>query len=318
MKKWAIGIDIGGTKIEIGVVDESGEIIRSQQIFTAVSKGPLFIQNQLIDIIHSLSTDFSPVGIGIGIPGQMDPENEIILFAKNLNWVNEPLKNYLSERLGLDVFITNDVKAATLGEWRYGAGIECDDFVCLFIGTGIGGGIVSGGKLLKGSTNTAGEFGHMITSPQGPLCSCGSWGCLEAQASGWALQKQAQEMVKYDPFYGKILVQKCGGQIELITGKMVTEAAAAGDLLSKQLMKQAYHALSLACVNIVNILNPSKLIIGGGLSKGMPDLLPYLLNEIQKSALKPAQNKIQVIRSKLMNNAAIVGAAQLVFDNSGC
>lgn len=318
MKKWAIGIDIGGTKIEIGVVDESGEIIRSQQIFTAVSKGPLFIQNQLIDIIHSLSTDFSPVGIGIGIPGQMDPENEIILFAKNLNWVNEPLKNYLSKKLGLDVFITNDVKAATLGEWRYGAGIECDDFVCLFIGTGIGGGIVSGGKLLNGSTNTAGEFGHMITSPQGPLCSCGSWGCLEAQASGWALQKQAQEMVKYDPFYGKILVQKCGGQIELITGKMVTEAAAAGDLLSKQLMKQAYHALSLACVNIVNILNPSKLIIGGGLSKGMPDLLPYLLNEIQKSALKPAQNKIQVIRSKLMNNAAIVGAAQLVFDNSGC
>lgn len=313
-QRHAIGVDIGGSKINIAIVDELGQILRIKQILTNISDGPDGIQNHIANVIKSLSIGLSPIGIGIGAPGQIDPRNGIVLFAPNLNWRNVPLKSNLSRELNLDVVISDDVRAATIGEWRYGAGMGCQDFVCLFIGTGIGGGIVARGQLLEGCSNTAGEIGHMIIDINGPPCSCGSWGCLEALASGWSIAKYARESVTKDKENGKYLLTKCNGKIELIDAKMVAEASKDGDIISYQIMKKVSEAIVSGCINIVNILNPSRLIIGGGVIEGIPRLLLDIERGIQKRALGAALSKFQVLSTQLQKNAGVIGAARLYFE----
>jgi glucokinase len=145
--------------------------------------------------VQNLRQGASPPVGGSGSAGQIDPEHGMVRFAPNLGWHNVPFQSDLAGALGLPVVVTNDVRAATWGEWLHGAGKGCNDLVCLFIGTGIGGGVVSGGKMLSGCSNTAGEVGHMIINLHGPPCSCGSRGCFEALAGGWAIARQAREAV---------------------------------------------------------------------------------------------------------------------------
>jgi glucokinase len=211
----------------------------------------------------------------------------------------------------LPVVVTNDVRAAAWGEWLHGAGQGCDDLVCLFVGTGIGGGVVSGGRMLAGCSNAAGELGHITVDLHGPQCHCGNQGCLEALAGGWAIARRAQEAIAADPAAGTSLVQMAGGQQKAVTAKIVAQAFHAGDPLAQELVDEVAQALIAGAVGLVNAFNPCRLILGGGVIEGLPELVDRIDQGVCERALEAASAPLQVLPAQLKNDAGVVGAAAL-------
>jgi glucokinase len=310
---WTIGVDLGGTKIEVAGVDASGRVLSRRRLVTKAVEGPAVIESEIISAVRELLeiADSRPLGIGIGVAGQIDPVSGVVRFAPNLNWRDVPLQAGLSRELELPVIITNDVRAATWGEWFHGAGQGCDDLVCLFVGTGIGGGIVSGGKMLTGCSNTAGELGHIVVDLHGPHCHCGNCGCMEALAGGWAIARQAREAVEADPAGGALMLRKVQGRLEGITAKIVAEAALEGDPLARCLVDEVAQALIAGAVSLVNAFNPCRLILGGGVIEGLPGLVVRIARGIHQQALAAAGASLQVLPSQLRNDAGVIGAAML-------
>ncbi len=307
----AIGIDLGGTKIEIALVDSGGNIkIRrhrptdAKEGYAAVREQIVIAARQILDVVNR-----PPRAIGIGMAGQVRPETGVVAFAPNLHWKDVPLRSDLSDSLGLPVAITNDVRAACWGEWLYGAGRDCDDLVAVFVGTGIGGGVISAGRLLHGCSNTFGEIGHMTVDLNGPACHCGNRGCLEAIAGGWAIGKKARDAVKSAPSGGMTLLMLSGGRIEDISAKTVVQALRQGDPLSRKIMEKAVEALTAGSVGIVNVFNPCRLILGGGVVEGYPELVGQIEKEVRRRALEAATAKLEVIRAQLGKDAGVIGAA---------
>jgi glucokinase len=315
MEKWSIGIDIGGTKISIAQVNAAGKIVKKILLNTNVVDGAKAIEREIIHAVESLvkDTENAPVGIGIGVAGQVNPETGLVYFAPNLNWHNVPLKSDLESALKLPVIVTDDVRAITYGEWRYGAGQNCNDFICLFVGTGIGGGIVSRGQFLTGSSNTAGEFGHITIDYKGRCCTCGNQGCFEAIAGGWAIALRAQEAVKKDPKEGRRILELAKGDLGLISAKTVSEAFMEGDQLAKKIFAETEEALIAGTVSIVNGLNPQRIILGSGIIQGNPWLVKAIDKGVRDRALKAACLKLEIVSSSLFSDAGVIGAGSLVF-----
>jgi glucokinase len=310
--QWAIGIDLGGTKIEVALVNSSGLLHDRLRVPTDSKKGYKTILKQITETIHQLcdkNGDAVPSAIGIGIPGQISRSSGIVHYAPNLNWHEVKLKADLSAMLHKHVRICNDVRAATWGEWLYGAGKSCKDIVCIYIGTGIGGGIVSDGRMLAGCNNTAGEIGHMTIDLHGPECHCGNKGCFEALAGGWAIARDAQDMVKADMKSGKILLAIAGNEINKITAKTVSEAAGKNDSLAKKIIDNLADALIAGSTALVNTYAPCRLILGGGVIEGMPQLLERIEKGVNKYALKAATKDLKVLPAKLHNDSGVIGAA---------
>jgi len=310
---WAVGVDLGGTKVEVARVDSAGRVHQRLRRPTNVKEGPEAVGKEIVDLARGLQklAGSSPIGVGIGLAGQIDPHEGVVIFAPNLYWHNVPFQSNLKQILGLPVVITNDVRAVAWGEWLHGAGEGCDDLVCLFVGTGIGGGVVSGGRMLTGCSNTAGELGHMTIDLNGPPCTCGQRGCLEALAGGWAIEKIAQEAVALDPPAGALLMKLAGGTPAGITAKTVAEGVRAGDLLSLRLVERVAQTLIAGCVSIVNAFNPCRLILGGGVIEGLPRLVDQIDGGVRRRSLPAATTSLQVLRAKLGNDAGVVGAATL-------
>jgi len=309
----AVGVDLGATKVLVGLVDREGEIERKLRFTTRVEDGPKAILEEVAEGIRDLRANIcSPlVGVGVGLAGQIDPTEGSVLFAPNLGWKNVPCQRDLSRALDLPVIVTNDVRAITLGEWLHGAGQGCTDLVCLFVGTGIGGGVVSAGKILCGSTNAAAEIGHLIIDIDGPPCTCGNRGCLEALAGGWAIARRAQEAVVRNPIAGKFLLETAGGEKASISAETVARAAQAGDPLATQLMNDVVRALVAGSVSLVHAFNPSSLILGGGVVEGAPELVRRVAEGVLQQAFAASTRGLQILPSKLKENAGIVGAAML-------
>jgi glucokinase len=242
--------------------------------------------------------------------GQIEKYNGIVRFAPNLGWRNVPLGAMLEEALVLPVEVTNDVRAATYGEWLYGAGQGVDDLICLFVGTGVGGGIVSGGKLLEGCDNSAGELGHLTIMTDGRQCHCRNRGCLEAYAGGWAIAERAQEAVRIDLKAGQSLIT-LAGSIERITAATVTEAYATGDPVAQRIVEETAHFLAAGVVGIVNAFNPCLLVLGGGVIQGSPMYLPMVERAVRINALEAALGGLRIVTAALGNKAGVIGAAAL-------
>jgi glucokinase len=311
---WAIGVDLGGTKIEVARVTNGGKLLERRRRPTQVEAGPDAIIAEIAGAVKDLIADGGspPLGVGVGLAGQIDPHQGVVRFAPNLRWQEVPFQEELSQSLRLPVVVTNDVRAATWGEWLHGAGMGCDDLVCLFAGTGIGGGVVSGGKILSGCSNTAGELGHMTIDLNGPPCTCGNRGCLEALAGGWAIALHAKEAVNADPEAGAFLLRMAGGGFETITAKIVAEAAKAGDPLARRLVDSAAQALTAGAVSLINAFNPCRLILGGGVIEGLPYLVDQIDRGIRGRALPAATELLQVLPAELGKDAGVIGAAMLV------
>jgi len=311
--KRAIGIDLGATKAAIGLVDSSGNVLEKISIPTGkVKKAPEIIE----DILHALQPMVLKQkisGIGIGIAGQINPQTGIVIDAPNLDWHDFPIVKAISQKLQIPVHITNDVRAATLAEWLYGDGKGCKHLVCVFIGTGIGGGIVADGKLQQGSSYTFGEIGHMSVNFHGPRCACGNIGCVEAFAGGASLANRAKDEISVNAQYGKILLQKVGQDVQKITAKTLVEGYRENENLSKKILDQAILALTTASINLVNVLNPEKLLFSGGVVLGFPEMLDPIEKGVRQYALPAAVKHLKIGQCKLKNDAGIIGSAALSF-----
>jgi glucokinase len=310
---WAVGVDLGGTKVEVALVDAMGHLERRLRRPTDVKDGPEAVKAEIVDAVRELEegAGSSPTGVGVGVAGQIEANSGVVRFAPNLDWHDVPLQADLGKALGLPVAVTNDVRAAAWGEWLYGAGRGCDDLVCLFVGTGIGGGVVSGGRMLSGCSNTAGELGHMVVDLSGPTCHCGNRGCLEALAGGWAIAQRAREIVVAEREKGARLLKMAGGQPEALTAEIVAEAARQGDPSAQAIMNQAAEALVAGAIGLVNAFNPCCLILGGGVMEGLPEWIIRIEKGVRQRALAAAQVSLQVLPAQLQSDAGVVGAAAL-------
>src|SRR5699024_8563710 len=234
----------------------------------------------------------------------------------NLKWHDVPLDANLEKRLDLPVFVLNDVRAAAWGEWLHGAGKECDHMICMFVGTGIGGGIVSEGKMVKGASNSAGEIGHMTVQLDGPRCHCGNRGCLEALAGSWALERDAKEAIGTSGDRDSAILKLAGGDKEQITAKMVIKAYEEEDKLAVQLIDRAVNALAGGLTGLVNALNPELIILGGGVIEHLPGSIPIIEKKVKKWSLKAATESFKIVPTQLHDDSGVIGAAAFVLQKN--
>ncbi len=310
---WAIGVDLGGTKVDVAGVEASGKLRQRIRRPTQTERGPAAVKADLVAAIGTIknSSSLLPVGVGVGVAGQIDSRNGRVLFSPNLRWEDEPFQEDLRQALGLPVVVTNDVRAATWGEWLHGAGQGCRDLICLFVGTGIGGGVVSGGQVLSGCSNSAGELGHITIDLNGPTCRCGKRGCLEALAGGWAIARRAQELIAEDPGAGAFLLDIAAGKLEAVTAERVAQASLKGDPLALRIIDEAATAMAAGAASLVNAFNPCRLILGGGVIEGLPDMVGRIERGVRQQALKAATEPLKIMMAGLGSDAGVVGAAAL-------
>ena len=308
---YTLGVDIGGTKIETALVDASGRILASHYQLNGAAKDPQSMIAAVIDSakICQHQSGQKAAATGVGIAGQIDRISGIVHRSPNLPaWQEVPLAEQLAAALRMPVFVNNDARAITLGEWQFGAGRGLSDLVCLFVGTGVGGGVVAGGHLLEGCSNSAGEIGHITIVAGGRKCHCPNDGCLEAYTGGWAIAERAQDSVRANPQAGQALVN-LAGNVEGITSITVARAYQNGDPLAQRLIKDTVKYLAAGVVSIVNAFNPCRIVLGGGVVLGLPDLVPAVEKRVRAQALQTAVGQLQITTAALGDKAGVVGAA---------
>ena len=307
-----LGVDLGGTKVEMALVDEAGGVVASSRHETRSEEGADRVISAIANSARSLVLGAGrPVGAaGVGVAGQVEKDTGAVTFAPNLRWTDVPLRSVLEQALGMPVAVINDVRAITIGEWRHGAGRGASDLVCLFVGTGVGGGVISGGHLVEGSTNAAGELGHVTIVSDGRACTCRNRGCLEAYAGGWAIAERAQERVLGEPDAGRRLIA-LAGSAEKVTATTVTQAYGEGDTMAKQLVEETALYLAAGLTGLVNAFNPSLLILGGGVVRGIPDLVALAEPLVRARALEAALADLTIATAELGDKAGVIGAASL-------
>jgi glucokinase len=311
--QYTLGVDVGGSKIDTALVDSSGRVLASHYRLIDPPKEP---GTMIADLINSAQICLKQSGqkaaaIGVGIAGQIDALNGIVRRSPNLPaWQDVPLGPLLTEALKIPAVVDNDVRAITYGEWRHGTGQGIDDLVCLFVGTGIGGGVVADGRLLAGCRNSAGELGHLTVVAGGRKCHCPNDGCLEAYAGGWAIAERAQDSVRANPQLGQPLISLAGG-IDRITSITVSQAYHAGDILAHRLVKDTAKYLAAGLVNITNAFNPCLIILGGSVIQGLPELITLCTARVKEQALLTAVEHLRITTGALGNKAGVIGAAAM-------
>ena len=308
---FTLGVDLGGTKINVGLVERNGRLLAVHKSMFHASKKP---EEVIADIQTAVNVCLSEAGeeaeaLGIGVAAQVD-RNGVVRGSQNLGWRNVPLKRELEKQLGLPVAVTNDVNAATFGEWRFGSGKGVNDLAVLFVGTGVGGGVIADGKLLSGCSNMGGELGHITVVCEGRKCHCPNRGCLEAYVGGWAIAERAQEAVRTLPDEGKRLLS-LAGSVEKVTAASVSQAFREGDRLARRLVEETGRYLAAGVVSIVNAFNPCVLVLGGGVVEGIPELIQTVKETVTGRALEANIKNLKIVKAALGNDAGVIGAAAL-------
>lgn len=306
-----VGVDVGGTKIAGGVVDDSGKIIARNRRVTP-STDPTAIVDDIVALARELAIDYEVTAIGVGSAGFVDAGRSTVLFAPNLAWRDVPVRDQVVAATGLPTVVENDANAAAWGEFRFGAAEDVDDMVCVTVGTGIGGGLVLSGALYRGAHGVGAELGHMRVVPGGHLCGCGNHGCLEQYASGSALVRDARAAARNQPALADRMLLLAGGDPGSITGPMVSGAARDGDPLALDLLAHVGRWLGEALASFAAILDPAVFVIGGGVSEAgslllEPAAAAFRANITGRGHRPEAQLRI----ATLGNDAGIVGAADL-------
>lgn len=313
--KFAVGVDLGGTKILGSVVNLSnGRMISSSKKKTRVVTEGLDLVKRIAavvdDAIEESGMDVSKLcGIGIGAAGMVDRDKGILLAAANIGANDLPIAEPLKAQFNLPVKLGNDVEVATLGELHFGAGRECNNFVCIFVGTGIGSGIVHEGKLLRGGSGTAGEIGHIIVEANGLPCGCGGFGCLESYASRTAVAKS----VVYDLGRGadSVLRDKIDPTKGILRSKAISQALEVSDAVASRAITKAAQFMGIGLANIINFYNPKRIILGGGLIEAVPLYLQLAEDEAKRRCLRIPARKTEIVKAELGDFAGTIGAALL-------
>lgn len=310
-----LGIDLGGTKILAAVVDSNGEVIGEAKKKTKPELGPEGVVGRIVSTANEAAAAAglrlkSVSGVGIGAPSPASPETGIVFNAPNMTgWVDVPLGEMLSQRLGLPVVVDNDVNLGTLGEFVYGAGKGCRDMVGIFVGTGVGGGLILNGQLVRGVRYAAGEVGHTVILPDGPLCGCGKRGCLEALASRTAIEREVRAaLAEGRPSVVTDLMRADNDRLTSGTIKMALEQ---NDAVVTEVVGRSQYYLGLLVGNLVNILDPEMIVFGGGVTEalGEPFLDPIRAVAQPCFLAQRDADKIRIVPATLGDYAVVLGAA---------
>ncbi len=310
-----LGIDIGGTKTIVAIADNNGAIIAQDRINTPREQGPSVVLASIEKALRGLITrhPLRITSIGIGCGGPLDRERGVILTAPNLpGWENLDLCEHFEGLFGVPAYLDNDVNLMALGEARYGAGIGVDYMTYFNIGTGIGGGIVIGERLYRGCGN-AGEFGHQIILPDGPECTCGKHGCLESLCSGTAIARRAREYLQMPENSASLILSVARG-IQAVTAHHIAEAARAGDELAQRIWRETGTYLGLGVANVISILNPRLVVLGGGVMEAGDLLMEPIRQTVQDRAMTQLAADAEIVTGRLGDQAGIVGAVSLALE----
>ncbi len=313
----SLGIDIGGTKVSGGVVDEGGQIVvRAHRNTPHRSQRPRAVEDTIVSTIAELTAAGTPgasvVAVGVGAAGFVDARSDTVVFSPHLSWRDEPLAQALAHRIDRRVHVENDANAALWAESRFGAARGLGEVVMITIGTGLGGGILIDGDLYRGRYGMAGEFGHTQVVPHGHRCECGNRGCWEQYASGNALLREARNVIGARPprahDFADLVARTPGG----LSGPLITQAARAGDPTARELLAQVGHWLGVGLAGVAAALDPARLVIGGGVSAAGDLLLDPARQAFRATLIgRGHRPEADIVTAELGNDAGLVGAADL-------
>src|SRR5215216_1213825 len=307
----AIGVDVGGTKIGAGVVTPEGVILNEVRYPTAAGRERLI--SSIAQAIVEARDEYEVGGVCLSVPGTVLSAENKVIDAPNLHAIEGiPLKDELEERTGLTATVENDANAAAWGEFRFGMGSEVDHLIFLTLGTGVGGGVISHGILLRGAQGAGGELGHVTIQATGPRCACGNHGCLEALASGTAIARRAREVAseKPDSALGQLAVERA------LLGEDVAELARQGDEAARSVLEETGVWLGIGLAGFINVFNPEVIAIGGGAARAGDLILDAARREVHLRAMSPGRDFVEVKEATLGAQSGLLGAAALARDPS--
>jgi len=307
--RYAIGVDIGGTNIKVAHVSENGEVLKNIIVPTPNTRKESFeqIKNMLTEILKNILKN-NIIGIGFGIAGLIDRKNGVVIKSPNIPAINGfPVKGIFEKEFSLPVIVENDANAYAYGEKWIGTGKNLNNFIVLTLGTGLGGGIIYNGELFEGAV----EVGHMVIEPEGRLCTCGNFGCLESYASGRAIIERAISSLEKGT--ESILRKCCNGNFYKMTPEVIYNSAFEGDNLSREVFREVGRYLGIGIANLVNIFSPEAVILGGGLISALELFIEEMKKEFSKRVLKPLSTGVDILKTTLKEDSGSIGAAGLIF-----
>ncbi len=312
---YTVGVDLGGTNMVVGVVDDAYRIVATEQCKTRAERSAEEIMQDIAQLVEKAVARAGLkkeqiAGVGIGCPGTCNAQTGLVEYANNLNFVNTPVVQRMNELLGLPIYIGNDANAAALGEAKAGAAKGVNSCVCVTLGTGVGGGIVIDGKIYEGCNYAGAELGHIVICMDGEPCSCGRTGCWEAYASATALVRQTKEAMETHP--RSAMWKLVNGDLNAVNGRTAFDAMRAGDTVAFAVVDKYIEYLACGVINIVNIFQPDMICIGGGISHEGETLLEPLREKVALERYSKFSERQTVVRAaQLGNDAGIIGAACL-------
>lgn len=307
--KYVVGVDLGGTKIAAALFDGDGRLLGRDRMETAGAETAQEVVRRMVQLVEHVADGRSLSGVGLASPGAVDSKRGIVLHGTNLpEWNNVPLKMWMEEALDTEVQVVNDANAAAWGEYVSGAGKGSENMVYVTFSTGIGAGVVLDGKLLLGTHSFAGELGHVIVDPAGPVCSCGNRGCWETFASGTAIRDYALRLLNGKP---SIIGDIAASSGEEVSAKHVFEAQKRGDSIAKEVIERTMDYMALGLANAVHTFNPDRIVIGGGVSKALESLLQSLRERTERRVMQPYRQTYELVPAVLGDDVGLVGAAAL-------
>jgi len=310
---YAIGVDVGGTRIAAGLVERKGRVLKDTRTLTP-KNGPFSIVDAIIEAVEQVSPGIQAseiAGIGIGLPAQIDFMKQSVEFCTNLPLAGVDVRSLVLSRVRHEVTIDNDGNLAANGEFRFGAAKGARDFLMLTIGTGVGGGLFVNGEPYRGSRGMGGEVGHMVVQMDGPPCPCGGRGHLESYLSRPVLAARGKEAAA--AYKGRAILDEAGGTVDDITAEAVVRAALKGDDVAREIMLDAGEVLGRALVGLVNLLNPKLVVVGGGIGESCAFMVERAAEVMNAEALA-GRRDVRFLQAELGNDAGILGAAALAFD----
>lgn len=314
-----VGVDVGGTKVAAGLVDADGQVLArcAQQTPSTSAQKVVDVVAEVVDALRQQAP--GPVrAVGLGAAGFVDAGRATVLFAPNLAWRDEPLRDRVAARVGLPVVVENDANAMAWGEYRFGAGRGVRDLVCLTVGTGIGGGLVLAGELRRGAAGIGAEYGHLRVIPNGRRCGCGNRGCWEQYCSGRALIREARHLALVAPAAADRLLALAGGEVDNITGELVTRAAADGDPAAVDCLAEIGRWLGQGMADLAAVLDPARFVVGGGVIAAGELLLAPARAAFARALTGHGHRPLaQILAAELGLDAGLVGAADLARQQAG-
>ncbi len=314
----SLGIDLGGTHARAAVVDASGRLLSTSK-GTLTDRSPEAVVEAISHAVQAALEAVPSVDVvhcGVGVAAQLEPGSGRVLVAPNLGWREVPFGALLAAKLKQKVRVVNDLTAAAWGEHRAGAGKGVEDVYVLFVGSGVGSAIIAGGKLLHGATGVAGELGHIKVVRDGRLCGCGEHGCLEAYVGGHNLIAQMKEAVKEAGSRG-LLMELAEGDLEKLNPAILEQAALGEDPLARRIYDQACRFLGMAAANQVTVLNPARLILGGGVLSHCPGMVKQVKESVFALASQVSRKHVEVCEAALGDDSGLIGAALLATEQPG-